>query len=243
MEKDIAEKYNAFTTKKGNTVWVGTMCLAWNQLAQTEGVNHLEFNTQKPDALKVIHNFNHSAFSRKDIDDKSTYIKAGKGPATQTLINKEVKQKFPNYSFPDLVYAMAPSDIISFAYLFKQLTFGAKFERRQDNSFLFNGNKVESFYAKEEGHKKQIKVSSYKDRDNFCISIPDKSTSDVIYLLKTAEGLTVDQVIAEVQKAEGQASKSISKVDIFEMPIITLDCVREFKEMVGLGFSNPTLKE
>ena len=30
MEKDMAVHYNAFETSKGNIVWCGAMCLAWN---------------------------------------------------------------------------------------------------------------------------------------------------------------------------------------------------------------------
>lgn len=41
MEKDLAIKYNAFQTKQGNTVWCGTLCLAWQDLAKTHGLNHL----------------------------------------------------------------------------------------------------------------------------------------------------------------------------------------------------------
>jgi len=52
------------------------------------------------------------------------------GPATQTTINQEVKNKFPNYSFGDLQYPLGPQDIISFAYLFKKIKFSTKFKKR-----------------------------------------------------------------------------------------------------------------
>ena len=51
------------------------------------------------------------------------------GSDTQNLINEEVKKKFPDYSFPPLDFDM-DGGIISFAYLYKQLTFATKFERR-----------------------------------------------------------------------------------------------------------------
>ena len=56
MEKDISQKFNAFTTKKGNIIWLGAISLAWNRFAKTYGQKHLEFTTDKPDALKMISN-------------------------------------------------------------------------------------------------------------------------------------------------------------------------------------------
>jgi hypothetical protein len=81
------------------------------------------------------------------ISPKDIYIKAGYGPKTQDLINKEVRNKFPNYSFPNLKYPLSPNDIIAFAYLYKKLNFKAKFERSPEPSFSFNGKTVASFYA------------------------------------------------------------------------------------------------
>ena len=96
---------------------------------------------------------------------------------------------------------------------------------------------MESFYAKEEGQKKQLSVHSYKDRDNFCISIPDKSSSDCIYLIKTESEPTVDDVIKEAMIVEGKGSP-MKKPDLFEMPIIDLDCARSYQEMAGLKFKH-----
>ncbi len=38
MENDYANKYNAFKTKNGNTVWAGALGLAWNDYCQTNKV-------------------------------------------------------------------------------------------------------------------------------------------------------------------------------------------------------------
>ena len=108
---------------------MGTMCLAWRELSSFLGVKSLCFNTDDPAALRIIDNFNNSSFDRHQIDDRSIYVKAGEGPATQNLINEEVKKKFPDYSFGPLNFDM-DGGIISFAYLYKKLTFATKFERR-----------------------------------------------------------------------------------------------------------------
>jgi len=50
-------------------------------------------------------------------------------------------------SYPDLKIKMAKSDIIAYAYLFKQLQFERKFTIRKNKIFKFNGKPVKSFYA------------------------------------------------------------------------------------------------
>jgi len=38
MEKDISKKYNAFTTAKGNIIWMGTMSLVWKEFTKFQEV-------------------------------------------------------------------------------------------------------------------------------------------------------------------------------------------------------------
>jgi hypothetical protein len=45
MEKDIAIDYNAYITKKGNTVWCASLALAWQDFAKTFKQKSLELNT------------------------------------------------------------------------------------------------------------------------------------------------------------------------------------------------------
>ena len=87
---------------------------------------------------------------------------------------------------------MNKSDLIAYAYLFKEFTFKQKFSSRNDFSFRFNGKPTPSFYAQTEAQKKQIKMHYYENSDNFLISIADRVTNDVLYLLERAHDLTVD---------------------------------------------------
>ena len=64
------------------------MALAWQNLARTFHLKEVKFQTEQPSALKIIHNFNHSRFTEKDVEAKSIYVATGKGPKTQDLINK-----------------------------------------------------------------------------------------------------------------------------------------------------------
>ena len=96
-------------------------------------------NTEDPAIQQITHNFSSSAFTRRDIDERSVYVKAGKGPSTLRTINRGVKWKFPSYSFPPLAVKMLEEDVISFAYLYKKIKFSSKFTRRVSKTFKFNG--------------------------------------------------------------------------------------------------------
>jgi len=58
-----------------------------------------------------------------------------------------VKQKFPKKEIPPIKANLHPNDIISYAYLFKEIFFETKFNRRKDKSFLFKNIPTESFFA------------------------------------------------------------------------------------------------
>lgn len=63
MEKDISKNYNAFTTAKGNIIWMGTMSLVWKEFAKFQEVKQLEFQETNEKAQKTIDNLNNSEFS------------------------------------------------------------------------------------------------------------------------------------------------------------------------------------
>jgi hypothetical protein len=56
-------------------------------------------------------------------------VRSGSGQATVNLINSEVSNKFPEKTTNPLDYKLTDSDIISFAYFFKKLSFPIAFER------------------------------------------------------------------------------------------------------------------
>ena len=65
-------------------------------------VKPLLLNTEDPNINQTIQNFSASSFTTNDIDERSIYVKAGKGPNALAEIDKEVNWKFPSYSFPPL---------------------------------------------------------------------------------------------------------------------------------------------
>jgi hypothetical protein len=86
-------------------------------------------------------------------------------------------------------------------------------------------------------------VHHYENGGNFCISIPDKKTKDTIFFIKSSKELTFDQAIAEAVKAEKKGGPLMPTRDTYEMPVIDIGCQRDYKEMLGLAFTNKPLKE
>lgn len=115
-----------------------------------------------------------------------------------TKINAECRKKFPEKSFGDIKAELKPSDIISYAYLLKKLEFTVKFNKNENESFLFEGKKVPSFHAKDKKQKKQVKWFSYKSQDEFVISVDAKNPNDQIFLIRKASITSIDDAIKSI---------------------------------------------
>src|SRR5574341_1813186 len=129
VNAETSEKsdYSLGSESKGNFVWGGAMNLCWNEL--TENILHgkLILKSDDASALEMADRFNHATFSKEDLDEESYYIKSGFGRGTLDLINKEVKEKFPDKSFADLDFPLGEKDLISYAYFLKALEYVTQF--------------------------------------------------------------------------------------------------------------------
>lgn len=61
---------------KGNYVWGGAMNLAWTELNENILHEKLKLKTNDIVALKMVDAFNNPVFSKKDLDEKSYYVKS-----------------------------------------------------------------------------------------------------------------------------------------------------------------------
>jgi hypothetical protein len=82
MERELANKYNAFTTAGGNIVWGGALSLAWNDLKNTFNLDKIDLATENPHILTLTRNFNRCPFKPDHISQDSLYIKTGYGSET-----------------------------------------------------------------------------------------------------------------------------------------------------------------
>lgn len=87
MEIENNSKYNGFITQGENYIWGGAMGLAWNEIIDKIVKEPVKIVSNDAIALKLVHNYNNSRFSLKDINEKCIYVKSGFGQDTVKKIN------------------------------------------------------------------------------------------------------------------------------------------------------------
>jgi len=233
-ENSVADVYTG-SYDQGNYIYGAAMNLAWNEMAENIVHETPKFYTQDPAALDFISKFNFAPFTKKDLDEESYYIKSGFGQETITTINQESKQKFPTKSFPDLDFALAPEDFISYAYFLKEVEYLEPFTT---DDIIFNGEQVKGFFAETTAQKDNIQILNYTDRDHFLVKIKLKDNSDEIFL---AKGMDMDNpayAVGQINEDNKEGLTSLGRDDVFSMPEVHLDYSRTYDELVGLSFQN-----
>lgn len=220
---------------KDNYVWGGAMNLCWHELSENIFKAEIKLNTHSPDALKMLKKLNVSTFTKDDLDELSYYIKSGYGQKTVDLINKESKLKFPEKSFDDLNFELAPFDIISYAYFFKKIEYETQFEEKQ---VYFEKEKVNGFHAANFEQKKNIRIHEYKNENKFIISIQLKNDSEQLIFAKGYNISNPNKILLRIKEIEYDDYEPIREQDIFEMPDIDLNYHRDYTEMIGKSFAN-----
>jgi len=221
--------------QKGNYVWGGAMNLAWSELTDNILKGKMQFATTDKIVLSMMDKFNNPVFTKKDLDEKSYYIKSGYGQKTVKLINKESKKKFPKKSFSDLKMELQPTDIISYAYFLKEVQYVTVFEKK---TVQFNGQSVEGFYAKKEKQHENVKIINYESDEKFIVSLQLKDKSDQLILAKGYDLSKPDAVVNEINKYNASNLSFIEDNDIFEAPALHLDCNRTYTELIGIPVAN-----
>lgn len=215
---------------KGNYVWGGAMNLAWTELCNSILKAPLTLATEDSTALMMAQSFNNPVFTKKDLDEKSYYVTSGYGQKTVDRINKESKKKFPKKSMPDLEMKLSPSDIISYAYFLKEVQYLTVFEKK---TVMFDGKKVEGFYAKNEAQRGNIGVLWYNNDDNFIISLRLKDKKDQLILAKGYPMDSPDTVLKAINALVSNEPVEMRKSDIFEAPKLSMSMRRDYKEIIG----------
>jgi len=213
---------------KGNFVWGGAMNLAWTELSENIVKEKIKLKTDDDLVLSMLKQFNNPVFTKKDLDDKSYYIKSGYGQKTVDLINKESKEKFPDKSFKDLDLKLSSTDIISYAYFLKKVEYLTQFEK---GDMKFEDKNVESFYAKNDKQRENVKIHKYENENKFIISLQLKDDEDQLYLVKGYDLDNPKVVVDEINK--NSSFGSMNEDDTFRMPNLHLDYYRVYKEFIG----------
>lgn len=220
---------------KGNYVWGGAMNLAWNEL--NENILHVKLKLKTDDkvALEMVDKLNSSPFTKNDLDEKSYYVKSGFGQETVDLINKESRQKFPDKTFKDLKMNLNPEDIISYAYLLKQVEYLTPFKEK---NVSFEKEHVKGFYANDHRQRDNLTILKYWDDDRFIIGLKLKDDGDELFLAKGFDVNKPEKVVNEINESNSAHLPLIGHGDMFEMPNLHLQHQRDYVELIHKHLAN-----
>ena len=77
-----------YSNQSGNLIWGGAMNLAWNELKDNFVKENIKLETNDTLTLRSLDALNGDVLSKKDLEEKDYYIKAGYGQETVDLINQ-----------------------------------------------------------------------------------------------------------------------------------------------------------
>jgi hypothetical protein len=231
-----------------NVLWCGTFQLVWNEACSLIGED-LHFAGQEPEMVAAL---NEQLFSKADLDEAS-YVAVADfvGKDVFRTIRRELARKFGPVATPRLIPPKSltprPQDIVSYAYLFKDLRFPKPFERLAQPVSLA-GTDVLCFGIEapyKSGHADllpQVLIFDYEDEDNFVIELKTRGEGDRLLLAKIPPQPTLQATVAHVVDRTSRAThEEATAGDILKVPKLNFDVTRRYQELEGraLVSNNP----
>lgn len=222
-------------------VWCSTMQYAWNSLTQGFGP---PITVAPPGAAA---GYQASSVSTNDLDAGSYVALGGFGrDGILDAIRKELAAKFGGAASPSLLpIAVAPDDLLAYAYLFKSLEFTDPFAR-VPNTFKFGDTSVKAFglwnsdlIQSWSAIAAQIDVRHYASQAEWTVRLKTKDPTDVLVVARRAPGATLAETVAAVvaSMSPGTESLGFKHDDTLKVPLMNFDVTRDFTELKGLAIS------
>ena len=238
-----------------NLIFCSTFQMAWNEFCYKYAEGILEINNG-PNFVKKLNDL----YKQEPLlDEKSYLIMAGFGKEDiLTKINEAVKKKFGYLKKdelpPKFAFLVRPNDIVSFAYLYKDLEFAEIFDDSQP-ILLKNNNQicyVEAFGASENKKLlKQVNVEYFNDDTSevnkpkgVIISLKTKSETDEIIISTIPVSNNLYESYKSIQDviSHNLLSPNFSFNSI-HIPKLNFNILHEYNELCGLEVLNKTLKK
>jgi len=230
-----------------NVLWCGTFQLAWNEVCTLVGED-LHFTNED---VSIVAPLNEKAFTKDDLDE-ACYVAIADFVRNDVhgKIRRALKRKFGGRASPHHLPSRDPGqDIVSYAYLFKNLEFETPFERL-DDPLDFGGTSVSCFGVGRQhkpGHAKilpQVQILFYESPDDFAVELETKAEGDRLILAKIQPEKTLGETIAKVHdRATETEPQPAQPGDVLTVPKLNFDVTRRFRELEGrrLVVSNPRI--
>lgn len=230
-----------------NIIYCSTFQLTWNELK--DNIFHGNILLQgNPESAEFL---NKSLSTKNDIS--SSYYVAMSGLKKDNIvenINKALKEKFKEAAPTVTANLTYPNDILSYAYISVNLEFKYKFNEL-NNKINFAGKNVTAFginpYNDDKTDKNlgsEVSILSYKNDNDFTISLSSKNSSDEIILAKVSPKDTLLNTILYVNNdINNSKTEDLNKGDKLEIPNISFDYSKDFfdlenKKILNSNFDN-----
>ena len=226
----------------GNSAWIGTFQLVWNDFMQEVTKGSVEFVDGNNE---TVDNLNKKEFTRNDINDNSYYINQGiVSPELKEEIEKGVKNKLNETSdiLNQMDFSYNPLSILFYAMLKKEFQFIEKFEELEDDFFGDNENDFVEYFgiASDDNPNlyKNISVLFY-EKDNFAVKLHTK-TYDEIILYRTDDFKNFSEYFKDVnlKTAKYNGSREFDEEDYLKAPKFDFSVAASFSDVENKVIKN-----
>lgn len=223
--------------KGKNLLFCSTFQVAWNVLSDDIIKAPLQL-AGDPITGKML---NERLTGKNDLSSDDYLAMAGlkKDGIVQKII-ESLNEKFKENPGIDISLDK-PDDILSYAFLKKDLQFANEFEAL-DSALNFNGKtSVKSFgikeYASDEAHKKladQVKILDYIDDNDFILSLASTKPNDEIVLAKiTPRGTLLETLKLITNRIKAKKSFILKDKDTLQIPQLDFDILHSYSDLIG----------
>lgn len=231
-----------------NTIYCSSFINAWIEAKDLHGgVIQLDSNTLLLNQLNSI--IDNNSISNKYLVARSGFIK----DSIILKINHELEQKFHHTK----VFSgdLNNNDIISYAYLKKELLFYSKiYQVFYDDRIIFNASDTVDFFGLRcpwgnPKHNRKIVIHDYKNNNDFILEIKTKDGLDQIFFAKILPDSSLESSYNRIiQRVNLNDTSFMVMGEKLKIPYINFSIEKDFEELINKrvlnkGFENYILKE
>ena len=216
--------------------WCPTFQLIFNDLKNDLVKQDIKFSKNNT----FLDNLNKEEFKESDISSDYYYKTYGvKNIELKNKIIKGIKDKFNQTS--DIIDKFDftsgnPNEYFFYSMLYKEFKYPKKFNILGKSSFNNKYNNIKYFGIRgdDEELAKQIEVLYYKDEDDFAVKLLTTSNDEII-VNKNPKGKTFNEIYNNIinNSKNYQDKEFITDSDYFKMPYLSLNVLKEYKELEG----------
>jgi len=235
-ESDNAGDYkNIGNYKNNNYIYAAASNLAFNEFKSSFVKEDVKLKNLDKKGENMLKSFNSSFFTTNDIDSSDYYIKSGYGQSTVDTVNKESREKFPNKTFEDLDLKLTDKDFLSYAYLYKKMSFAKKFTTCENK---FKNTVVNGFCG---GYEENMNVVKYFNKNKFIVRLKDSKNNDEIYLMKGYDSKNPDLAVSDMKKYSND-TENLEEGFVFFAPNLSIkNYNRHYSELENKNILNENL--